>query len=194
LEEELNQVLYKNSSYYQKNWGYTELDSLVALHSVNLLKTNWPFQSLESTSNEYRQKYNPQSFADSLAFSVVTTANISIEDGHNILAEYYLKNGNYYNAFKEYYANVKYDPFQVLHYNNAIHCLTFTNDFSLALKLVNRSLELKETFYAYYIKGEIMFLKGDYSSAIKAMHKAGEFDNSVEVKLQILNSLHKLYS
>jgi tetratricopeptide (TPR) repeat protein/lysophospholipase L1-like esterase len=194
LEGELDPVLYKNSAYYQKNWGYTELDSLVASHGVNILKTNWPFQSLESTSNEYRQNYKPQSFVDSLAFRVVTSANITIEDGHNILAEYYLKNGDYYKAFKEFYANVKYDPFQVLHYNNAIHCLTFTNDFSLAFKLADKSLELKETFYANYIKGEILFLQGDYSSAIKALHKSAEFDNSVEVKLQILNSLHELYT
>jgi tetratricopeptide (TPR) repeat protein len=194
MGEELNPVYYKNSKYYQKNWGYTELDSLVAVHGVNLLKTNWPFQSLESSSEGYRQSYVPNSFIDSLAFGIATIANLTLKDGHNTMAEYYLEKGDYYRAFKEYYANVKFDPFQVMYYNNSIHCLTYTNDFNLALKLANQSLGLKETFYAYYIKGEILFLKADYSGAVKALYKAAEFENSVEVKLQVLNSLYKSYS
>jgi tetratricopeptide (TPR) repeat protein len=190
---ELNPIFYKSSAYYKRNWGYTELDSLVAVHIVELLKTNWPFQSPESTSAEYRRNYIPSNFVDSLAFSIAAMANITIEDGHILLAEEFVQNGEFYKAFKEYYANVKYDPYNEMNYNNAIHCLTYINDFSLALKLVNRSLELKETFYAYYIKGEILFLKSDYEAALKAMYRAAELEDRMEVRLQILISLHKLY-
>jgi tetratricopeptide (TPR) repeat protein len=186
-------IYYKNSSYYQRNWGYTELDSLTAVHVVNLLKTNWPFQSLASSSDDYRNHYRPSTLVDSLAFGIASSPLFSMEDGHNTLAEYYLSKADFYKAFKEYYANLKYNPYNVNYYNQAIHCLTFINDFTLALKLAEESLALQESVYALYIKGEILFLQGDYAGAVLALTRASEFGNSRETEFQIMQSLHKVY-
>ena len=169
------------------------MDSLAGTHGTNLLLTNWPFQSLESSSEQYRENYKPKSITDSLAFAVVTTPSFHINEAHQILADFYMKKGDYYQAFKEYYSKVKFDPFQISDYNNTIHCLTLINDFSLALKLIRQSLELKETFYANYIKGEILFLQGDDNGSIRALNRASTLDKSTKAKLQILNSLHKVY-
>lgn len=193
LGEQLNPVFYKKSSYYKKNWGYTALDSLAGKHGVSLLMTNWPFQSLESSSDEYKRTYRPVSFTDSLAFAVVTNPSLTIDQAHQVLGDFYLKNGDHYKAFKEYYSNVKYDPFQLRDLHNAIHCLTLTNDYSMALELVNISLALKESFYAYYLKGEILILKGDYKGSLDALNKAASMDQGINAKLQVLSSLHKLY-
>lgn len=188
-----NPLYYKSSSYYRKNWGYTELDSLAGVHLVNILLSDWPFQTLESSEDSYRKTYKPVSMIDSLAFLTATSPSINIHKAHLEMADFYMKKGNFYKAFKENYANVKYDPFQINDYFAAIHCLTLTNDFTLALKLLNKSLELKETFYANYIKGEILFLKEDFEGAVKSLGKASALDNSTEAKWQVLNSLYKVY-
>jgi tetratricopeptide (TPR) repeat protein/lysophospholipase L1-like esterase len=194
IGEQLDTVYYKNSSYYQKNWGYTELDSLVGKYTVGILTSGWPFQSLESTlSEKYRKTHKPESLVDSLAFAVTTSPSLKINEAHQILAEYYLNRREYFKAFEEYYSDVEFDPYQVNYYNSAIHCLTLLQDFPMALKLINTSLGLKETFYANYIKGEILFLKADYLASIKALDRAYELDNSIGARLQILISLHKVY-
>jgi tetratricopeptide (TPR) repeat protein len=188
----VNPVYYKNSSYYRKNWGFTELDSLFAVHQVNIITCYWPFQSIEATADLYKKTYRPKSLADSLAFTVATSNSIKIDEAHLRLADVYKKRGDYYNAFKEYYANIKYDPFQVTNYNEAVNCLIHTNDFPLALKLLDKSLELKPTFYAYGIRSEILFLKEDYKEAEKALNSASELDRSRDAKVQILANLYKI--
>jgi tetratricopeptide (TPR) repeat protein len=191
--EPLNPVYYKNSSYYRNNWGFTELDSLYAVHQVNIITSYWPFQPVDATAEGYKKAFKPKSMADSLAFEVAATRSIKIDEAHLRLADRYKKEGNYYRAFREYYANIKYDPFQVTNYNEAVECLTHTNDLSLALKLLDISLELKPTFYANGIRSEILFLQGDYAEAEKSMENASELDNSITAKVQILTNLYKIY-
>ncbi len=193
IGEKLSPVYYKNSSYYKKNWGYTELDSLVGGHLVNIMSSYWPFQPLESTSAHYRETYKPESLVDSLAFAVATSPSVKIDEAHLKMADFYKKRGDYYKAFREYYANIKYDPFQVRDYNEAVHCLSLIYDFTLALKLLNKSLELKESLFAYFIKSEILILKGDYDEAVEALNRASELDHSINTKVIILITLHKIY-
>jgi tetratricopeptide (TPR) repeat protein len=193
IGEELSPVYYKNSSYYKKNWGYTELDSLVGIHLVNIMRSYWPFQSYEATSQHYRNTYKPRSLVDSLAFEVATSPSVKIDEAHLKMADFYKKRGDYYKAFKEYYANVKYDPFQARYYNEAVQCLSLIYDFTQALKLLNKSLELKKSLYAYFIKSEILILKGDYDEAIKTLNRASELDNTINTKVRVLITLHKIY-
>ena len=191
--ESLNPVYYKNSSYYRTNWGFTELDSLFAVHQVKIITSYWPFQPVEATAETYKRTYKPKSLADSLAFAVAASPTLKIDEAHLRLARFYKDEGDYYKAFREYYANIKYDPFQVSHYNEAVECLTHTNDLSLALKLIERSLELKPTFYAEGIRSEILFLKGDYTEAERALNRASELDHSKNATMQILTNLYKIY-
>lgn len=191
--EALNPVYVKSSSYYRNNWGFTELDSLFAVHQIHIITSYWPFQSVEATAETYKKTYKPVSLADSLAFAVATSPAIKIDEAHVRLANFYKKEGNYYRAFREYYANIKYDPYQVTNYNEAVECLTHTNDLPLALKLTDRSLELKPTFYAEGIRSEILFLKGDYAEAERALNRASELDRSKNAQMQILTNLYKIY-
>jgi tetratricopeptide (TPR) repeat protein len=190
--ESLNPVYYKSSSYYRNNWGFTELDSLFALHQVAIITKYWPFQPPDATADLYKKTYRPESLADSLAFAVAASGAFKIDDAHRRLAEVYKACGDYYHAFREYYATIKYDPFQVKNYNDAVECLTRTNDLSLALKLLDRSLELKPTFYARGTRSEILFLKGDYEAAEKELDRASALDQSPNAKLQVLENLYKI--
>jgi tetratricopeptide (TPR) repeat protein len=186
------EVYYKKSDYYKKNWGYTQLDSLVAQYKINNLMSYWPFQSSDNKSH-FLANYKPNSFLDSVAIKLLKTPGERTDEAHIKLAGLYYKLGDFYNAFREYYAALMYDPFQQQYYQNTIDCLIKINDFNLALKLINRSLELKETFYANFIKSDILFLKRDFNGALESLGKASKLNNSPEARMNILLKMHKVY-
>ncbi|MBN2350140.1 MAG: hypothetical protein JXJ22_14975 [Bacteroidales bacterium] len=193
IGEKLNPVYYKNSAYYKRNWGYTELDSLVGVHMVNSLRSYWPFRPLDESSDKtYLDTYKPTSYIDSLAFEVFKTT-IKINEAHLTLAHLFKSKGDFYNAFREYHAAIKYYPYRVKDYLEAATCLMHNNDLTLALKFINKSLELHETFFAYFYKSEILFIKGNYAEAGEALNKASELDNSLNAKEKVLKKLHKVY-
>jgi tetratricopeptide (TPR) repeat protein len=63
----------------------------------------------------------------------------------------------------------------------------------LALELFNQSLELQETFFAYYNKSEILFLMSNYTGAINALTKALEIENTLESREKVLKKMYKIY-
>ncbi len=189
----LNAVYYKNSAYYKKNWGYTDLDSLVGMHRVNILKSYWPFQPLNKTVVDYVDKYRPLSTIDSLALAVIKTPTFKINEAHKILANKYTHEKDYLNAYKEYYAAILYNPFEVKDYLDISNCLIKINDLPLALEFLNKSLDLQETLYAYLKIGEILSYKDEYEGAIKAFKKALELDEKHEYDEIILSKLYESY-
>jgi tetratricopeptide (TPR) repeat protein len=54
-------------------------------------------------------------------------------------------------------------------------------------------LELKETFYANFIKSDILFLKRDFNGALESLGKASKLNNSPEARMNILLKMHKVY-
>ena len=176
LGEKLNAVYYKNSAYYQNNWGYTQLDSLLGVHRVNALRYYWPYQPYDAPFVDYRKIYKPTSEMDSLAFDIIRLPDYRASEAHLSMASHYKKKSDYYNAFREYHAAIRCNPFQVKDYLEAVDCLIEINDIPLALKFIDKSLELQPTFNAYFRKGEMLIIKGDYTASIKALNKARELD------------------
>ncbi len=177
IAENINILYYKSSEYYQRNWGYTELDSLFGVHRIKNLSYHWPFQPLSVPYVDYRKIYKPVSLIDSLAFTAMKSPEFNIADAHLELAKFYKGKSDFYNAFREYQAAITCNPYWAEDYLEAAICLININDFPLALNILNESLELKKTFYGYYMKGEILLLKGDYTEAIETLNKASQFVN-----------------
>ncbi len=193
IADRVEPVYFKNSDYYQKNWAYTDLDSMIAVHKINSLRSYWPFKPLDQSSPDYLDTYKPRSKVDSLAFAFVKSADPDIHGAHIEMAEFYNARADYFKAFKEYQAAIKCNPFYVKDYLEAAGCLMHTNDFSLALQFYNQSLRLQETFMAYYNKGEILFLMGDYGEAINALNQALELESTPESREKVLKKMHKIY-
>ena len=193
IDENIDMVHYKNSAYYQKNWGYTELDSLIGVHKINILKNHWPFQPFDATSVDYLETYQPTSLVDSLALAVVKPPATKQNEAHLTMAYFYKKRGNFYKAFKEFHAAIRYFPYQVKDYLEAATCLMYINDFPLALDFFNKSLELQKTFFAYYNISEILFIKRNYAESIEALNKASKLDNSLDAREKIMKKLYKIY-
>ncbi len=193
LGAELNPVYYKNSAYYKRNWGYTELDSLAGEHKINNLRYHWPFQPFDAPFVDYREIYKPQSLPDSLALQVIKPDGISIWEAHLKMAEYHRGRDDFYKAFKEYHAAIKCNPYMVNAYLEVAVCLIHTSDLNLALEFLNKSLELQETVNAYFNIAEILFLKGDYNKAVEALNRISSLDNSKNINEKILIKLYKIY-
>ncbi|HYA15330.1 MAG TPA: hypothetical protein VEF33_13430, partial [Syntrophales bacterium] len=76
------------SSWYRNNWGFTTLDSMIAIIKIKHLKAGWPFQP-ENTVNNFRSVYTPHGIVDSLAFMTVEYVNFTPSMAHKKLASYY---------------------------------------------------------------------------------------------------------
>ena len=161
-----------STEYYKRNWGYTELDSLIAYHRIQLLKGFWPFTNDETMGVNYKTKYRPKSYTDSLAFTAMKNADLSLDEVRLDLARKYEKAGQIEKAYKEYEALVRTNPYLSVNYRDAANCLLQLSDLPLALQYFRKSLEYEESFFANYRTGEIYLLMGDYNSAISSFEKS----------------------
>lgn len=160
-----------SSAYYQRNWGYTPLDSLLANHRIMLLKGFWPFVKTEE-GRDYRTSYKPASPLDSLAFSIVRNPALSLADLRLNLAQHYQKSGQYYQAYREYEALIRMNPYLAVNYRDAAQCLLQLADLPLALKYFQKSGEFENSFFAGFRIGEIYLLMGDYENAARWFEKS----------------------
>lgn len=158
--------------YFKKNWGYTALDSLLGHHRIQLLKGFWPFVQDESNGAAYKTQYRPKSYLDSLAFTVMKNPDLSLDEARLDLAKRYEKAGMIVNAYREYEALVRTNPYLAVNYRDAANCLLQLADLPLALKYFQKSLEYEDSFFANYRIGEIFLMKGDYSNAIQSFEKS----------------------
>lgn len=160
------------TEYFKKNWGYTALDSLLGHHRIQLLKGFWPFVQNESNGAAYKTQYRPKSYLDSLAFTVMKNPDLSLDEARLDLAKRYEKAGMIVNAYREYEALVRTNPYLAVNYRDAANCLLQLADLPLALKYFQKSLEYEDSFFANYRIGEIFLMKGDYSNAIQSFEKS----------------------
>ena len=193
LGEKVNPVYYKESAYYQANWGYSELDSLLGVHKINALKTHWPFQPYDAPFIDYRKTVKPKSMADSLAIQVFRGEGTDIQKAHMAMGEYYKQKNDFLKASKEYLAAIHCNPYSLTGYLELVECLIHIQDFNLAMKYLNKSLELHETVYAYYNLSEIYFLQDNYKMAFDALKKASKLDKTDQYKEKILLKLYHVY-
>jgi tetratricopeptide (TPR) repeat protein len=152
--------------YYRRNWGYTELDSLLAYHRVELLKGFWPFTDNENKGANYKTSYRAKSFSDSVAFHVMKDPDISLDQVRLDLARRYEKAGYFEKAYREYEALLRTNPYLAINYRDAANCLVQLADLPLALKYFKKSLEFEDSFFAMYRLGEIYFMMCDYNNAV----------------------------
>jgi tetratricopeptide (TPR) repeat protein len=161
-----------NRQYINRNYGYTSLDSLLAHHRVQLLKGFWPFVKEGEAEKNYKLVHKPQSEMDSLAFSVLLYSNRSLSDVRLDLARSYEKRGKIFEAYREYEALLRTNPYIGVNYRDAANCLLQLSDLPRALKYFKKSLEFEESFFATFRIGEIYLLQGDYDNAIASLEKA----------------------
>lgn len=161
-----------NTEYYKRNWGYSALDSLIAVHSVEVLKGFWPFVSDPAKEYNYKLIYHPKSYLDSLTFWIIRRPELKLADVRLDLARKYERAGQFEKAYKEYESLLRLNPYLAVNYRDAASCLLQLSDLPLALKYFQKSLEYEDSYFARFRMGEIYLLQSDYENAIKAFSES----------------------
>lgn len=176
--------------YFKKNYGYTRLDILLGYHRVENLKYHWPFNKDLDSKADYRLIYKPVSFIDSLAFTVMSNSDISLTDMRLKLAKAYEKKKRFIEAYREYEALIRMNPYISENYKDAATCLLNVNELPLALEYFNKSLVYEKDYFAYFKAGEIYLMKNDLPVARDYFEKAlelapDEYKGAIKYKLYI---------
>lgn len=175
----------KPSLYYRSDWGFTALDSLVASLNIRALKSGWPFKP-ENVVNNFIYTYKPVSAVDSIALMCVLYDNVSVSDKHRDLANLYIDKGDKRNAFNEYYALIKYTPYNTFLYYEALKLLTDLNDYQKALKIMLTMPNRENLFLANFQIGKLYQNLNEHSQAIQSFEKAKKLltkDDNLEALL-----------
>ena len=186
----VNRQTEKSFDRFVKDYGYSELDFRIGIHRITNLKYHWPFRDESKDYIDYREIYKPVGLVDSLAFNVMAKRQMSLQDAHKYLAEWYEKKGDYPNAFQEYNCLTKISPYWSPYFRNAADCLLKMNDLARALIYYERSTEYGQgVFYAHFRAGEICLIKNDLESALSHFQKSQETATAEEKQ----KSLYKIY-
>lgn len=178
--------------YYKRNWGYSTLDSLSAVHRVNSLKGFWPFIKLNENEYYYLQVYQPKNKLDSIVISVLRDSDEMLSLARLDLAREYQKEGKIELAYKEFDALLRTNPYVAINYRDAANCLIMLGDIPLALKYFKKSLEYENSFLANYRIGEIYMLKSDFENAEYYLRKSFDLAPD-ENKANVLGKMYITY-
>lgn len=144
----------------------TEIDIMAASRRIQFLTSGWPFR-MQQTPAAPKLPQAIQEIADSLA-----SARITWEQAHVMAAEWYERNGNLDKAEREYKALMDQIPVNVSAYLRLAQLLVRTNNLTEARKVLERSLEIEETFHGFSLLGKISHNDKSYAKAISLFDKA----------------------
>ncbi len=196
IKEEEDPLTWKSPEYYRRNWGYTDLDSMIGEFKVRQLKSYWPYQPLDREVR-FRDTYQPEGMVENYAFQVITDPDASVESIHYELGQYFENNSAFIRALEEYMALAHINPYWSEYLNTAAYSLFHLNDLYRAEKYLRESLKYTPTYTAFSMLGEIEFIKNDYSSARTLFEKAyallDQEDLSMESSVFLLSRLFYIY-
>lgn len=173
IAKEVNTETEKSFKNFKKNYGYSQLDSLIGVHRITNLKYHWPFRDETKDYIDYREIYKPKGMIDSLTFNVMARQKSTLTEAHEFMAEMYMKKGDYLKAYKEYKSLTMINPYRSLYFRKTADCLLNMNNLPEALLYLERSTEDgDDSFYAHFRAGEICMIKNDFESAIIHFQKA----------------------
>lgn len=185
-----NEFTEKSYAQFIKDYGFSDLDLAIARHRIENLKYHWPFKDESNGFVDYRQVYRPKGLIDSLAFNVMAKQKTTLADAHEYMAPLYEKQGDYWNAYKEYNALTKILPYWSPNYRSAGDCLLKMGDLPRALRFYERSTEFNHgTFYAHFRAGEIRLMMNDLEAALKHFRASLEKANAQEKE----KAMYKIY-
>jgi len=178
-------------TYYRSNWGFTELDSMIADIRIKHLKAGWPFQP-DSTINSFRSTYKPQGMIDSLAYTTVMYGNMNATMGHKKLASYYQSLGDLKRTSKEYLSIAYISPLDVSSYYYASDFAFKAKDNELALRCLNESPYADTSAYVQYMLASIYYSQSKMKEALSCIEKYRRFHVENSNFLQILKLKYQI--
>ena len=160
----------KPRSYYRANWGYTELDSMIAEIKIKHLKAGWPFKP-DTTVNNFIFTYKPNGMIDSLAFMAVKYSNVSLENVHKSLAKFYESKGELKKASGEYLSLAYMYPTAASNFYNAANLAFKAKDYDNSINILKESPNPDTSAFAQFILSNAYYLQGKFEEALSSIDK-----------------------
>jgi tetratricopeptide (TPR) repeat protein/lysophospholipase L1-like esterase len=157
-------------TYYRHNWGFTELDSMIAVIRIKHLKAGWPFQP-EIAVNNFRTTYTPNGMIDSLAFTSIKYVDVSSSMVHKKLATYYESIGDLKRASKEYLALAYISPLDVSSYYYAADLAYKAKEYTNAIRYLQESPNADTSSYAQFALASIYYSQKNNKEALTCIDR-----------------------
>jgi tetratricopeptide (TPR) repeat protein len=157
-------------TYYRHNWGFTELDSMIAVIRIKHLKAGWPFQP-ETSVNNFRTTYIPNGMIDSLAFTILKYVDVSSSMIHKKLAAYYESMGDLKHASKEYLSLAYISPSDVSSYYYAADLAYKAKEYTNAIRYLQESPNADTSSYAQFTLASIYYSQKNNKEALTCIDR-----------------------
>jgi tetratricopeptide (TPR) repeat protein len=158
-------------TYYQQNWGITELDTVSANLDILYLKGSWPFQP-QGQPNHTLDNYFPKTEAESLAVHILVDDKYSPVVGHADMAKYYEKKKEYEKAYEEYRAAYYAIPFELDFYRGAVENLLKINRLQEALRVLQFANRYVYDAFTDKWTGTLLAGVGKFEEALPYLERA----------------------
>jgi tetratricopeptide (TPR) repeat protein len=178
-------------TYYRRNWGFTELDSMIADIRIKHLKAGWPFQP-DSTVNLFRSSYKPHGIVDSLAYMAVMYGNMNATMGHKKLATYYQSLGDLKRASKEYLSIAYISPLDVSSYYYASDLAFKAKEYESAIRYLHESPYPDTSSYVQYMLATIYYSQNKTNDALSCIERFQRFHSDNSTLPQILRLKYQI--
>ncbi|MCX6122054.1 MAG: hypothetical protein NTX44_10630 [Ignavibacteriales bacterium] len=184
IDTEWDSTRVKPWTYYRYNWGFTELDSMIAVLRIKHLKAGWPFQP-ETTVNNFRATYKPHGMIDSLAFASIMYMDVNPSKVHKKLADYYESIGDLSRASKEYLSLAYISPSDISSYYYAADLAYKAKEYTNAIRYLQESPSADTNFYAQLTLASIYYSQKNYKEALACIDRLEKIHTDGNKYLQI---------
>jgi tetratricopeptide (TPR) repeat protein len=177
--QEWNSADTLNEEELWKNRYVTDLDEQMAIQSIKVITSGWPFKTQSATIEFIPPTDSLDWIAQSLA-----VGKLGWMDAHMQAISYYRQRGNWTNVEWEYKTIVNMYPHLIEPYLNLASMYFQQRRFDEMKTILLRSLIIEPTLQAYKALGHIMLDKGDPVDALKYFEKMDNFVQDPNEKLQ----------
>jgi lysophospholipase L1-like esterase len=184
LENNWDSTRMKPWTYYRYHWGFTELDSMIAVIRIKQLKAGWPFQP-ETTVNNFRTTYTPNGIIDSLAFISIKYVDVSSSMVHKKLATYYESIGDLKRASKEYLSLAYISPSDVASYYYAADLAYKAKEYTNAIRYLQESPNADTSSYAQFALASIYYSQKNNKEALTCIDRIQKLHLNENIYLQV---------
>ena len=183
IEKRWDSTRVRSWRYYRQNWGFTDLDSMIAVVRIKHLKSGWPFQP-ETTVNSFRSTYIPQGIIDSLAFVSVEYLDVTPVIVHKKLAAYYQSIGDLRRASKEYFSLAYRSPSDASSFYYAADFAYKAGDYTNAARYLRESPHADTSSFAQFTLASIYSSQNNDVAALACIAKLEQLPLDKRIYLQ----------
>ena len=172
----------------KSSFPFTKYDSVFSEIKVKILLNSYPFEKKIST-DKILKSYTSINSINELAARTVS-GKISWENAHQLIADNYMKEGNNYFFFKEFWSLIEDKPFEKSNYIIAVQKLMEKREYNLARIILLKYNRNYEDAFSTNNLGKLYGELKNFSAAVNYLEKSLKYVNNdpdVYFRLAIYN-------